>query len=76
MLFLIKTIMLKVVIKATNPNISIFSKSNNIIFTLNYQTTNLMKKHCSHEHGAKIVRFLLPRTHCPPFMNKYLIFLI
>ena len=31
------------VIIATNPNNSVVSKFNNIIFTLIYQTTNLMK---------------------------------
>ena len=60
MLVCTKAIILSTVRIATHTNMTVVSKSNNIIFTLKiYQTTNLMKtfiyETCSHEHGAKLL---------------------
>ena len=47
--------MLSIAAKVTAANITVVSKSNNIIFTLNLLTINLMNNEYSHEHDAKII---------------------
>ena len=47
--------MLSIAAKVTAANITVVSKSNNIIFTLNLLTINLMNNLYSHEHDAKVI---------------------
>ena len=77
MLVFIRVTILRIVEIATNANRLVVCKSNNIIFTLNLLTTNLMNNVCSHhDYGAKVI-FLENRIvlslHC---FRKRLFFLI
>ena len=56
MLVFIRVITLKIVEITTDANTHVVCKSNNIIFTLNLLTTNLMNNVCNrHDYDAKVI---------------------
>ena len=76
MLVFISVTTLKIVVTATSTNKLVVCKSNNIIFTLNLLTTNLMNNVCSrHDYNAKVILCCQLDTNCANCMRKHHVFL-
>ena len=73
-----RVMMLNMVITISRTDIIVFSKSNNIIFTLNLLTTNLMNNIVvySHEHIAKVGDFTMACKFFNYLYSLSIVFLI